>query len=68
MPNAACAGIKLAADGSLDRDYKYSRLPGHLEREDTKNVPLTPVMLPEPSAKLLKERLQAVWSRLQAAP
>lgn len=68
VPNTACAGIKLAADGSLDRDYKYSRMPGHLEREDTKNVPLTPAMLPAPSAKLLKERLQAVWSRLQAAP
>jgi glutamate racemase len=68
VPNAACAGIKLAPDGSLDRDYKYSRMPGHLEREDTKNVPLTPDMLPAPSARLLRERLQEVWSRLQAAP
>jgi hypothetical protein len=43
-------------------------MPGHLEREDTKNVPLTPDMLPAPSARLLRERLQEVWSRLQAAP
>ncbi len=64
VPNAASAGVKLAADGSLDRDYKYTRLPGDLEREDTKNVPLTPAMLPAPSARLLKERLLEVWKRL----
>lgn len=68
VPNPACADVTLAADGSLDRDYKYSRMPGQLEREDTKNVLLTPAMLPAPSAKLLQDRLQAVWSRLQAAP
>ncbi len=64
VPNVTCAGVKLAADGSLDRDYKYTRLPGELEREDTKNVPLTPAMLPAPSARLLKERLLEVWKRL----
>jgi glutamate racemase len=66
VPNPACPEVKLAADGSLDRDYKYSRLPGNLDREDTKNVPLTPNMLPAPSARLLRERLHSVWSRLQA--
>lgn len=68
VPNPACPDIKLAPDGSLDRDYKYSRLPGNLEREDTKNVPLTPDMLPTPSARLLRERLQSVWNRLQPLP
>ena len=66
--NPACPDIKLAPDGSLDRDYKYSRMPGNLEREDTKNVPLTPDMLPAPSARLLRERLQSVWNRLQPLP
>ncbi|MBL9131098.1 MAG: aspartate/glutamate racemase family protein [Verrucomicrobiaceae bacterium] len=64
VPRTDCAGVKLAADGSLDRDYKYSRQPGRLEVEDTKNVPLTPEMLPAPSARLLRERLGAVWKRL----
>lgn len=68
VANPACADIKLAPDGSLDRDYKYTRLPGQLDREDTKNVPLTPDMLPVPSASLLKERLHSVWSRLQIIP
>ena len=66
VPNPACPDVKLAADGSLDRDYKYSRQPGNLDREDTKNVPLTAEMLPAPSARLLRERLQSVWRRLQA--
>lgn len=68
VANPASPGIKLAPDGSLDRDYKYSRMPGNLEREDTKNVPLTPDMLPAPSARLLRERLQSVWNRLQPLP
>ena len=67
VPNPAFPEVKLAADGSLDRDYKYSRMPGHLDREDTKNVLLTPEMLPAPSARLLKDRLQSVWNRLQTA-
>jgi glutamate racemase len=64
VPRVDCAEVKLASDGSLDRDYKYSRLPGRLEVEDTKNVPLVPAMLPAPSARLLRERLGAVWQRL----
>ena len=59
-----CPQIKLAADGGLDHDYKYSRLPGQLDIEDTKNVPLIPSLLPAPSQRLLKEHLHAVWQRL----
>lgn len=61
VPRVEESGIQLAADGSLDKDYKYSRSPGNLEFEDTKNVPLTPVLIPANSAKLVRERLPAVW-------
>jgi glutamate racemase len=64
VPRPGSPGLKLAADGGLDRDYKYGRLPGRLDIEDTKNVPLVPAMLPAPSARLLQERLGAVWQRL----
>lgn len=67
VPDPSCPGVKMAPDGSLDSAYKYSRLPGNLKREDTKNVPLTPGRLPSPSVRLLRGRLQAVWSRLNAA-
>lgn len=56
--------IKLAPDGGLDKDYKYSRLPGDLDREDTQNVPLFPALIPTNSAKLVRERLPAVWKSL----
>lgn len=64
MPRVDEVGIQLSTDGSLDRDYKYSRSPGHLDFEDTKNVPLTPALIPANSARLVRERLPAVWKSL----
>ena len=64
VPRIEQAGIQLAADGTLDKDYKYSRSPGRFEFEDTKNIPLTPALIPANSAKLVRERLPAVWQSL----
>ncbi|OYW71710.1 MAG: hypothetical protein B7Z37_26985 [Verrucomicrobia bacterium 12-59-8] len=64
VPRVEEVGIQLSGDGSLDKDYKYSRSPGHLDFEDTKNVPLTPTLIPANSAKLVKERLPTVWRSL----
>jgi hypothetical protein len=64
VPRVEEVGIQLAADGNLDRDYKYSRSPGQLDYEDTKNVPLTPALIPANSVKLVRERLPAVWKSL----
>ncbi len=64
VPRVEEVGIQLSGDGSLDKDYKYSRCPGNFDFEDTKNVPLTPTLIPANSAKLVKERLPAVWKSL----
>lgn len=64
VARSAQSGVQLAADGSLDKGYKYSRSPGHLDVEDTKNIPLTPSQLPPTSHKLVQERLPAVWRAL----
>lgn len=64
VPRVEEVGIQLSGDGSLDKDYKYSRSPGHFDFEDTKNVPLTPELIPANSAKLVRERLPAVWASL----
>lgn len=64
VPHVEETGIQLSGDGSLDRDYKYSRSPGQFDYEDTKNVPLTPELIPGASARLVRERLPAVWKRL----
>ncbi|MFO1481797.1 MAG: aspartate/glutamate racemase family protein [Verrucomicrobiaceae bacterium] len=64
VPRVDEVGIQLATDGSLDKDYKYSRSPGHLDFEDTKNIPLTPALLPKTSLKLVRDRLPAVWKAM----
>jgi len=64
VPRVDEVGIQLSSDGSLDKDYKYSRTPGYLDYEDTKNVPLTPALIPPNSAKLVREKLPTVWKSL----
>jgi glutamate racemase len=67
VPRPESPGIRLTEAGALQRDYQYSRVPDRLEIEDTKNVPLTPALLPPGSAKLVSERLPAVWTELHRA-
>jgi glutamate racemase len=64
VPRVEEVGIQLTSDGSLDKDYKYSRSPGQFDYEDTKNVPLTPALIPANSAQLVRKRLPAVWQSL----
>lgn len=64
VANPRWPGVKLDADGGLDRAYKYGREPGDLNREDTLVVPLTPERLPTSSRKLVRERLPATWASL----
>jgi glutamate racemase len=66
VPRPECPGIRLAAGGALDRGYQFSRLPGRFDLEDTKNIPLTPGLIPAASANLVRERLPAVWRGLQS--
>ncbi|WP_206026331.1 aspartate/glutamate racemase family protein [Roseimicrobium sp. ORNL1] len=67
VPNPAVAGVKLAADGSLDTAYKVGRKTGESEKEDTKVIPMTMKTLPE-SSRLLLEKLPAVAERLKVTP
>ncbi len=62
VANSACPAAKLAATGALDAIYKYQRVAGHLEVEDTVVVPMTRSLLPEVSRKLVREKLPAVWN------
>lgn len=67
VANPNWPGVKLDAEGGLDRPYKYGRSAGDLNREDTIVVPLTPDRLPASSRKLVSERLPATWASLTAA-
>ncbi len=64
VPRVDEVGLQLSSDGNLDRDYKYSRSPGQFDCEDTKNVPLSLALIPANSARLVRERLPAVWKTL----
>jgi glutamate racemase len=61
VPNPESTTIRLAPDGGLDRDFKYGRLTGELEREDTVNVPLRVQSLPSVGRNLIEKRLPQVW-------
>ncbi len=68
VANPSCREARFASDGSLDRDYKYSRDPGRLDVEDTKIVPMRASLLPASSVNLIRSRLPEVWKRLQKSP
>jgi len=65
VPNVSSDGVALEENGlSFTYDYKYGRSPNHLEREDTKNIPLSFETLPESSRKLIAESLPHVAAAL----
>ena len=67
VPAVSYPGIRLAADGGLEKSWKYGRtVDQHLLEEDTEVVPLSAGLLPESSRQLIQQRLPAVASRLLA--
>lgn len=64
IPHPHIRSLPLTADGGLEKDFKYSRLPGELDREDTVNLPMTPERIPGTTRKLIETRLPQVWKRL----
>ena len=64
VPNPQFPGIQLTENGALDHAYKYRRQPGHLDRQDTLNIPMVPEKLPPTSRHLIQSRLPTTWSRL----
>ncbi len=66
VPNPNCASAQIK-DGALEHNYKYSRIPGKLDLEDTVNVPMTSSVLPKTSLNLMQTRLPLVWKSFQAS-
>lgn len=64
VPNTDSPGVRLAADGSLDPDYKQSRETGVPEREDTKVMRMSLGDLPAASSALVRQ-LGAVSAQLE---
>jgi hypothetical protein len=55
--------LQAGDDGAWAR-AKFGRSPGRLDVEDTRVVPMTVGLLPEPSLNLIRTRLPQVWSSL----
>jgi len=64
VPNVNWPGVKVAADGSLEPDYKYSRSAGHPADEDTWNVPFRDAPSSLSSLRGLSAALPRVWAEL----
>lgn len=64
VPNPASAEAKITAGGTLETGYKYGRVTGRFEVEDTRNVPMDVTTLPESSRSLIQGRLPEVARRL----
>lgn len=64
VANPRSPEAKIGTDGSLDREYKYSRKVGRLNVEDTICVPMQLSLLPATSRQLIQSRLPEVWKRL----
>lgn len=62
--NDECPGVRLSAPGVLDSGYKYDRMAGALEIEDTLVIPMTRHQLPDASRALVREKLPAVWNAI----
>ncbi len=56
--------LPLSTEGALEKAFKYSRLPGEFDREDTVNQPMTPARIPPTTRKLIETKLPQVWQRL----
>jgi glutamate racemase len=53
-----------AGDDAAWARAKFARSPGRLDLEDTRVVPMTVDLLPEPSLNLIRSRLPTVWRSL----
>lgn len=64
IPNPLRNDLPLTPEGGLEKDFKYGRETGALDREDTVNVPLHRDDLPAVGRKLVEGRLPAVWKSM----
>lgn len=66
IANPLRSDLPLTPDGGLEKEFKYSRLPGEFGREDTVNVPMSLERIPTSTRKLIESRLPQVWGRLKS--
>lgn len=68
IPHPGRPDLRLTAEGGLEKDFKYGREPGEMQREDTVNVPMILKRIPDTSRALIETKLPEVWKRLTQLP
>lgn len=61
VPDPTVSSSDLAIDGGLATLYKYGRMAGSPDFEDTRYVPLTVDQLPDVLVELLKDHCPKIW-------
>lgn len=61
VPDPTVSSSDLAIDGGLASLYKYGRMAGSPDFEDTRYVPLTVDQLPDVLVELLKDHCPKIW-------
>lgn len=64
VPAPSVAMESLTTEGGLTSQYKYARVAGRTEQEDTHVVPLTTRLLPTSLTNLLKNNCPNIWQSL----
>ncbi len=62
VPAVTVDALSLTPDGGLTSEYKYGRVSGKPENEDTLFVPLTTELLPASLVELLKNNCPNIWN------
>ncbi len=62
VPASTVDPLSLAPDGGLSSEYKYGRVSGKPEDEDTRIVPLTTELLPASLIDLLQNHCPNIWN------
>ena len=66
VPAGGIEQSALAADGTLNSDYKYGRTAGNAKIEDTRFVPLTRELMPASLTELMQQHCPSTWSSIKA--
>jgi glutamate racemase len=65
VPNPTCPEVELRPDGlGFTYEFKYGRIPGRLDREYVRRVPMSRHTLDEGVLETIRTSMPAVWERL----
>ena len=65
VPNTGSESAELTAEGNFTYEFKYGRIPGAMDIEYVRRVPMTAASLSESSRGMIRDKLPQTWERLR---